>query len=100
MYTPSTRAPTESHACAPQGDKVASCQHGIKAAVDILDFLIELIKKDPGLGREHIEETIMFALDMIHTGVGAAALVACVHVCRHTDGMLRTPGCRVRQGAQ
>ena len=38
-----------------------------------MDFLIELIKKDPsevGGARESNEETIMFALNMIHTGEG------------------------------
>ena len=53
----------------------SDCKHGIKAALDIMDFLIELIKKDPaaegapgGGARESTEETIMFALNMIHTG--------------------------------
>ena len=37
-----------------------------------MDFLIELVKKDPsevaGGVRESNEETIMFALNMVHTG--------------------------------
>jgi hypothetical protein len=36
-----------------------------------LDFLIELIKKEPDANgpKEQTEETIMFALNMIHTGM-------------------------------
>eukprot|EP00798_Chlamydomonas_sp_ICE-L_P006642 gene6642-3299_t len=46
-----------------------ACKHGVKAASDILDFLIELILKDPAMGREPVEETIVFALDMVHAAL-------------------------------
>ena len=55
-----------------------ACKHGVKAAVEILDFLIELIKKDPSMGREQIEETIVFALDMIHAGECGVCVSGCV----------------------
>ena len=54
-----------------------------------MDFLIELIKKDPTEApapgaRESNEETIMFALNMIHTGVG---------VWNRVPGFLSFPSC-------
>lgn len=61
-------------------DSIRDCHHGVKAAVEIMDFLIELIKKDPQLGKEQIEETIVFALDMIH-----AALLAVGHDIVHYE---------------
>ncbi len=45
-----------------------------QAAMDIMEFLIELIKKEPETtggpaAKEHAEDTIMFALNMIHTAL-------------------------------
>ena len=54
------------------------CQHGLGAAMEIMDFLIDLIKKDPeGVSQgsassakgEYAEDTILFALHMIHTAL-------------------------------
>jgi len=65
------------------------CRHGIGAASEILDFLVELIKKDPTqASSDLIEETIVFALDLVHTAllsvghdlVDHDVLVAQVHV--------------------
>ncbi len=56
------------------------CCHGTGAASEILDFLVDLIKKDPTQSRappELVEETIVFALDLAHTGAAAAHACAC-----------------------
>lgn len=51
------------------------CQHGLNAAIEIMDFLIDLIKKTPegssqGSAKgEYSEDTILFSLHMIHTAL-------------------------------
>jgi hypothetical protein len=45
------------------------CRHGPKAAVEILDFLVELVRREPWVGEEgQGEETVLLALDMVYTG--------------------------------
>ncbi|KAF5842997.1 hypothetical protein DUNSADRAFT_3125 [Dunaliella salina] len=65
------------------------CRHGIGAASEIVDFLVDLIKKDPTQAPiELVEETIVFALDLVHTALLSVGhdlmdhdmLVAQVHV--------------------
>jgi hypothetical protein len=54
---------------APAALVMAPCMHGPKAAMEILDFLIELVKKrDPDLSPELTEESVVFAFEMVQAG--------------------------------
>jgi len=71
-HTHTQHTHTHTHTGAPP----QKCLHGVGAASEILDFLVELIKKDPTQGPpESMEETIVFALDMAH--LGACVLQLC-----------------------
>eukprot|EP00955_Chlamydomonas_euryale_P049468 354260-Chlamydomonas_euryale.AAC.5 len=58
-----------------RGAGAPPCAHGINGAVEILDFLIDLIRKEQALGKvdpgqeQVMEDQVMFTLDMVHTAL-------------------------------
>ncbi|KAG2488975.1 hypothetical protein HYH03_012417 [Edaphochlamys debaryana] len=52
-----------------------ACRYGVRAAVNILEFLIDLIQKGPslqGATKETVEEMVVFSLDTIHAVICVA----------------------------
>ncbi|PNW80894.1 hypothetical protein CHLRE_07g334100v5 [Chlamydomonas reinhardtii] len=52
-----------------------TCRYGVRAAVNILEFLIDLIQKGPslqGATKETVEEMVVFSLDTVHAVICVA----------------------------
>ncbi len=59
--------------------QTVQCLHGAKAACEIMDSLVQLIgRRDESFSQAQMEETIIFALEMVHTGTCACRV--CVRV--------------------